>query len=294
MRVIWNRSDIELCLRADGVQRAANWTDGWRVNRRRIRRQLLDHPTLQAPRYFCQNSGACGSTYLVQLLNDNGVPRCFHEKRPDFNELGVEHFDRPIEATRLRDLMRYTRWDVFFEANNRLFSLTQPLADAFPNSHFLHLFRDGRKAVASAMSKPGVEEYLTRNVRFQGTLAGQAGQSPLVRFCHYWNNMNRRILQDFDALGNRCGPVFYLSLTDLQQGRVDRLADFLKVRLPVRQRPVVNKGRVGTQGQYPRFEEWSAVDQRTFWDICGATQSELLARHQQCHEDGPRTMERAA
>lgn len=294
MRAIWNRSDIELCLRADGLQRGPNWTDYWRINRRRARRYLVDQESLNAPRFFCQNSGACGSTYLVQLLNDNGVPRCFHEKRPDMNELGVQHFDRPVDAARLRALLQYTRWDVFFEANNRLFSLTQPLAAAFPNSRFLHLFRDGRQAVASALSKPGVQEYLARNVRFQGSLAGHSGQSPLVRFCQYWNNMNRRILSDTDALADRCGPVFYLSLEDLQQGRVDRLAEFLQVRLPVKQRPVVNKGRVGHQGQHPRFEEWSGADQRTFWDICGATQSDLQTRHQQCQIEEPTKLGRAA
>lgn len=279
MKPILDRDDLKLCLEAAGTRREPGWQDAWRINQRQVRRWIRDRRGLQRPRFFCQNSGACGSTYLIQLLRDNGVAGCYHEKRPDLNALGIEHYERPVSASRLRALVRYTRWDIFLEANNRLFSLSGPLAESFPNCRFIHLFRDGREAVASALSKPEMERYLQRNLRFQGTLAGRRSQTPLIRFCHYWRNMNQRILDDLDRLNGRIPPVFYLSLSDLKQGHLDGLAKCLGVRLPVRRRGVVNRGRVGRQGQFPQFDDWTASQQRAFWEICGPTYHTLQTRH---------------
>ena len=121
----------------------------------------------------------------MDLLNENGVDRAFHEKDPDLNEIGVRHFDTPFQSTELIKTLRYTRHNVFFEANNRLFSLSRELSMAFPGARFIHLFRHPANAVRSAMSKPNVQEYLESGVRFSGSVAGNSGQRPLERFCHY-------------------------------------------------------------------------------------------------------------
>jgi len=39
-----------------------------RTLRRYIKRSLVDTKDCSQPRFFCQNSGACGSTYIVELL----------------------------------------------------------------------------------------------------------------------------------------------------------------------------------------------------------------------------------
>ena len=147
---------------------------------------MLEARAIHQPRFFCLNSGCCGSTYLIRLLDDNGWKGVWHEKNPDFNAVGVAHFDHPMNERRLASLLRYTRWDVFLEANNRLFSLARPLHRAFPGARFMHLHRDGREAVRSALSRPDVDRYLRTNIRFQGKLAGPRNASPLERFCHYW------------------------------------------------------------------------------------------------------------
>ena len=267
------QKDLQLCL--PNARSASHLSRIWRVNNTRIRRRILRRRELNQVRFFCQNSGGCGSTYLIKLLNDNGVAGCFHELQPDLNQIGVDHYDQALPVHRLKPLLRFTRWDVFFEANNRLFSLSQELAQAFPAARFMHLFRDGRQAVASAMSKPELSHYLANNIRFQGSLAGSPEDPPLTRFCHYWNNINRRILDDFEQLPDRCSSPFYLSLDQLKRGEVGGLEQFIGVDLPLKSRPVVNRGRVGRQGAYPPFDAWSRNDQQTFWDICGLTQERL-------------------
>ena len=161
--------DFELLARAD-----ADATSGvrgrWRTLRRLVRRSLFDREVRNQTRFFCQNSGSCGSHYIIDLLRENGVERVFHEKDPDLNEIGVQHFESPLPQSQLIQTLRYTRHNVFFEANNRLFSLSQELATAFPNSKFIHLFRHPANAVRSAMSKPNVVDYLETGVRFAGTL----------------------------------------------------------------------------------------------------------------------------
>ena len=216
------------------------------------------------PRVFCQNSGACGSTYIIQLLHDNQVERCFHELEPDFNELGVQHFDQTVSQERLLWLLRYTRHDVFFEASNRLFSFGRELKAAFPNAKFIHLHRHPAESIRSAMSKPNVESYLADGPRFQGTLAGPKSASHFERFCHYWNNVNRRIADDLKG-----EQVLSLKFDKLIAGDLDDLEAFLGVKLHQRTRAPVNTGKVRSEGKYPPFDEWDAEHKERFHKICG-------------------------
>ncbi len=225
--------------------------------------------------FFCQNSGGCGSTYLIELLRDNDVPNCFHEKDPDLNQIGIEHYESPLKSSQLVKLIRQTRRDVLLEANNRLFSLSDQLLAAFPRARFIHLHRDPRSVVVSNLSKPEIEKYLSSNIRFQGSLAGPHQARPLVRFCHYWNNINRRIIGDLQRLHPQTGPHLSLSFDDLVEGRVDALERFIGHRLVHRRRGVANRGRVGSSGRFPRFSEWSDTDRQTLMDICGDTMSRL-------------------
>ena len=161
--------DYSQCLSADGLEQILSLRNMQRFTRRTIARCWRDRALIEQPRFFCQNSGGCGSTYIVQLLADNEIERCFHELEPDFNQLGVDHFESPMSQSRLVRLLRYTRHDVYFEANNRLFSCSRELRTAFPNAKFIHLHRHPADAVRSAMSKPDVATYLNENLRFQGS-----------------------------------------------------------------------------------------------------------------------------
>jgi hypothetical protein len=240
----------------------------WRTLRRLIKRSFLDSTVRTETRIFCQNSGACGSHYIVDLLSDNGVERVFHEKDPDLNLIGVTHFDSPISQSQLVATLRYTRHNVFFEANNRLFSLSSELATAFPGAKFVHLFRHPANAVRSAMSKPNVEQYLNTNLRFSGTLAGHSGQPPLERFCHYWKNINQRIFDDLQQLEDSGVPVMWLDFDHLISGDVERLGAFVGHDLQSRKRTPSNVGAVRKEGKFESFEAWNHTDKRTLENIC--------------------------
>ncbi len=249
-----------------------------RVGRRVVYRCVLDRIEIHKKRIFCQNSGACGSSYVVQLLKENGIERAFHEKTPDLNKLGLEHYEQPAAASRLKMILRYTRHDAFFEANNRLFSMSRELAAAFPSASFIHLHRDGIEAVRSAMSKPNVEAYLATNVRFSGSLAGSHAEFPFARCCHYWANMNRRIATDMQRLGLDDDRICVsLRFENLITGDVAPLERVLGVRLSKQTCAAVNIGRVGGRGKFPHYRDWNSGQKQTFDRICGPVM-ELLDR----------------
>ena len=259
--------DFDLLAKAD-ADAAGGVRGRWRTLRRLVQRSILDQEVRNQTRFFCQNSGACGSHYIVDLLNENGVDRVFHEKDPDLNEIGVRHFDSPIPKSQLVQTIRYTRHNVFFEANNRLFSLSRELSAAFPNARFIHLFRHPANAVRSAMSKPNVTDYLKTNLRFSGSLAGTSDFRPLERFCLYWKNVNQRILDDLQTVRQSGAAVIWMDFDDLISGDVKPLESFLGCELPKRKRSPSNVGTVRSEGKFETFEQWSDPDRRTLEEIC--------------------------
>lgn len=269
--------DFDLLAKAD-----ADATDGLRGRlrtlRRLIKRSLLSSELRTQKRFFCQNSGACGSHYIVDLLTENGIDGVFHEKDPDFNEIGVKHYESGLSQSSLVNALRYTRHNAFFEANNRLFSLSAELAVAFPGAAFIHLFRHPAAAVCSAMSKPNVDQYLQSNLRFAGSLAGSPGQRPLERFCHYWTNVNQRILDDLEQLGRSGKDVMWMSFEDLGAGDVSKLESFLGLKLETRTRSPSHVGAVRKEGKFASLENWSEQDQSLFNEICLPLYQRLLKK----------------
>jgi len=259
--------DFELLAQADADAKPG-LPGRWRTLRRLLQRSILNRDLRSQERYFCQNSGACGSHYIVDLLTENGLEKVYHEKAPDFNEIGVQHYEQALPKSRLIQDLRYTRHNTFFEANNRLFSLSGELADAFPGAAFIHLFRHPANAVRSAMSKPDVQDYLKTNLRFQGSLAGAHDAPPLSRFCFYWRNMNQRILDDLDSLQQRGKRVLWLRFEDMVDGNVSSLERFMNRDLSKKKRDPSHVGAIRRSGKFEPFDQWNEADRRQLEEIC--------------------------
>lgn len=241
-----------------------------RTSRRIVKRCFIDRACINRQRIFCQNIGACGSTYLIQLLRDNGIKDAYHEKKPDLNELGVEHFETPGSSHRIVRILRYTRHNVFFEANNRFFSLSKELAIAFPNAKFIHLFRSPIESVRSGMSKCNVVPYLQENVRLRSSVGGPSGGTPFEKFCHHWRIANQRIHDDLKSIAEKNQqPYLTLDFLDLVAGKLDEFESFTGIRLSQRVRPPVNQRPTRPEGKYPEYNQWSAQERKTLEEICG-------------------------
>jgi hypothetical protein len=217
-------------------------------------------------RYFCQNAGGCGSMYVVELLKANGLERCYHQKRPELDALGIDFYEGKASAERLQQVLIHTRKDVFFEACNRLFSMSRVLKKAFPDARFIHLHRDPREVIPSALTKPASMTWNSGRRRYTSEpLCGSASASVLERSCRYWTNYNQRILDDLQ--GEDC---LSLKFSDLIAGNVEALEAFMDVKLPNRIIEPVNANKpVGKQGRYPAFEQWTQEDQELLYRFCG-------------------------
>lgn len=223
-------------------------------------------------RFFCQNSGSCGSAYIVELLKANGLGPSYHEKPPDLDIFGIDYYEGRIPDWRARAVLLQTRRGVYFEANNRLFAMSRALKEAFPDARFIHLHRDPRSYVPSALSKPPSSTWDSGRRRYRSEALSGPLDSPLLdRACTYWTRYNRRILEDLR-------PYHHLSLksADLFDGNLNDLERFLGHELRVRRLGAVNADKaVRKEGQHPNFHDWSSTDQQTLYRICGPLMEEL-------------------
>lgn len=224
-------------------------------------------------RYFCQNAGSSGSMYIIKLLKANGISGCFHEKPPDvFDELGVKYFEGMVGDSGIKRLLIKSRSSVFFEANNRLFAVSQLLKDCFPDARFIHLHRDPRDYVSSELGKRYALSWGSGRYRYTSTkLNGSLESAFMQRVCNYWNNYNARILEDLEE-----EDCLSLKFSDLVNGNVDELEDFLGIKLWVRKTQPVNASKPQRkEGRYPPFESWSQDDRNSLIAICGSTMQAL-------------------
>lgn len=227
----------------------------------------------ETTRFFCLNSGSCGSKYLVELIAANGFEGCFHEKFPDLDEPGVRHYLDGTEMRFFRPLLQLTRRRVFLESSNRLFSMTRVLSDEFPGARFIHLYRDGRDQVTSGMNKTIWPEVMSSpRLRYASRLAGPLDAEPFERACWYWRNYNERIANDLEG-----HDALRLKYEDLVAGRVAELAEFLGVALPLASIPPVNtkEDRKLATKRYETPADWPQEFHATFDRVCGATMQRL-------------------
>jgi hypothetical protein len=205
-------------------------------------------------------------------MKANGIGPSWHEKFPDLDDMGIDYYEGKIDARQVKRWLRLTRRDVFFEANNRLFSMGQCLKEVFPDAKFIHLHRDPRSFLPSGLSTPRNLTWDSGRKRYcSKTLGADDALSDLERSCTFWTAYNERIrsdLKDEEALSIKFG--------DLIAGRVDALAEFMKTELKIRKVAPANSDKpIRSAGRYPQFDDWPKTDQETVLRICGPLMQEL-------------------
>lgn len=227
---------------------------------------------MENPKVFCLCVGGCGSKYLVQLLTENGIPGAFHEAAPAFDRLGIDYFNGKVSRSEAASRLAGTRDAISFEASNRLFSLADPISDAYPGSRFIFLFRDGRESVRSIWSNPKIDDIMTERYRFREIARAPTGReiSTLEKVCLYWSNINDRILNDLKGKDH-----LFLSFEDLTAGRIDALQDFLGTSFERRTIPSVNEKPDLHGNRKPPYADWDQANKQAFDRLCGKTMMAL-------------------
>lgn len=235
---------------------------------------IAPHNLCVDEKIFCQNIGGTGSHNIAKLFYINGIRPSYHEKRPDLEQLGLSYYLGEIDAGWIERVLRLTRNDVKFEANNRLFSMSRELFSVFPKAKFIFLHRDGRDAIRSMMKK--IDNPFTRTRqrmarRYNCGLNGpKSEKDPFHKACHYWVNMNKRIADDLEGL-----PHVHLRFDDLINGNLDHVEDFLGIKFDTR---TVEKGTSygnRLESEFAEFSQWDDGLKRSFDEICGSLMKRL-------------------
>ena len=156
---------------------------------------------------FILSTGRCGSKSIVDTLNQVENVKAFHEPNPSLIEENAKHHfgdftENPIVLMlkKRKKLIDETHEAGFhyIESSHFLSSFVDPLRKAFPDAFFVHLIRDGRDVVRSAMSRSWYKWKDDRTVVY-----GWPAPYYMSRFekcCYFWDFQNRMISQSFERL----------------------------------------------------------------------------------------------
>lgn len=166
---------------------------------------------------FVLGTGRCGTQSLAHMLNS--LPECQfeHEMKPPLLSEIDDYLKGNLRKDRLIEILKTTRKPikkgvkVFGESNQRLSFIIPELFEAFPNSKFIWIIRDGRSVVASTIFRgwygypviktlKSSEEW--EKYRICGDIVGEIPQpvwermSPFAKNCWYWGYTNELIARN--------------------------------------------------------------------------------------------------
>jgi hypothetical protein len=199
--------------------RPAWWTlrRGAILLRHRARRALpVDAEKIAAvQKVFILSTGRTGTMFLAHFFDGHSAQvRAYHEPYPPLLALGLQAARGQITAVSAaaqlaherRRLLHCLDRPVYLEANNRLFALAPALALAYPGVKIVHVVRDGRAVVSSALARG----WYGPADRFPRLAAADfaadpwrdawAGWSMLQKNAWLWQKQNRIIRESAAAL----------------------------------------------------------------------------------------------
>lgn len=138
----------------------------YKLDKLRARLRLLGEQDWSSiDKYFIVSTGRTGTKFFAHFLNQFSSVYAVHEPSPVFLRLGINYTrnkvtklyaTKKIDRNRRAHCRKVKRMgvDKYIESNNRLFSLLEPLSEAFNNDFkVVHIVRDGRDYVCSGMSR---------------------------------------------------------------------------------------------------------------------------------------------
>lgn len=229
---------------------------------------------------FVVSTGRTATTALADFLdNKAGEAAAFHEPSPSFARRApglVTRRHRWNERVyfgmprRRRRVSRGKR--VYVEFNHHLFSALPLIRKTFPEATVIQIVRDGRTTVRSWLNKgryTQTDDFITpADIPGSGVaIEDWLTWSPVKKNAWTWSLVNGVI--DSQAPDYR---VYYEDIFDPEK---NALANVLNTAAPDAFDPgtlyfpdarSVNSPR---KTAYPAFEQWTAQEQRDFWDVAG-------------------------
>jgi hypothetical protein len=240
---------------------------------------------------FIVSTGRTGTTFLARLLQQHPSVYGCHEPRPSLRTLGLDFVYGKTSHTAAGRAFR--RWRspyahycrihdcrFYIEANNYLFSLVDVIRNVIPHARFIHIVRDGRDYVRSALSRNWYhpQDY---TYRLQASLfpadpyASQwQNMSRFEKICWEWQKKDSLILSATQDAPDTLHVTFESMFDDPSCTGLIRVLTFIGIDDEmVRQKAlssIAHKHNAMPRYAVPRWQEWTARQKEIFERIAGA------------------------
>jgi hypothetical protein len=198
---------------------------------------------------FVVGSGRCGTRMIKKLLSGVDTIEARHEYvRNAFQRESTMYLLGKLSyediTKKLLDIyspaIYYSEAEIFLDSNQHLCWCVDVLADAFPDSKFIHLVRDGRKVVSSFFHKLNIFDDHGAKVLRDWMEGRETVPPPLTenfwqilppdgydmfqRICYHWVRSNEDIMNSLDAV--TASRKIFIRLEDLVTSEIV-MEDFL-------------------------------------------------------------------
>lgn len=264
----------------------------------RIKRLLAGAIRPRARPLFVLSTGRVGTVTLTYLLNLSDEIHAEHEPGPQFlEETRWAYERRPLSkearsalladyaGSRVRFLLRAWRTgSIYAECSNRLTFLADVLADGFPRSRFIYLYRDPASVVRSGMRRGWYRDnpwdpFRIRPRQDDRWAREWEGWTAFEKCCWFWHATNEFCLQIADRLPE--SRILRLSTRELfasDGSGAERTFEWLNVGPVSRSeilRVVGTRYNAGSEGEFPPWPEWSDAQKEALVRIAGGTAERL-------------------
>lgn len=244
-----------------------------------IAKYQLDEWMMSWHIFFILGFGRSGTAFMADLLNRAEAAYVFHEPvLEDFYAHFRAHYDskaaeRYLQGFRKKEICFRTRHlipGIYGEVNGNLRCHSNAIRIAFPKAVLLHLVRDGRDVVRSAMPRRvmTIRNPLSLMISPDHTDPWRASWPEMDRFarlCWYWREENRRLRVN---IGKTVQFEKILSSYEYFQDQVlepcglhlDKKVWEMAINIP---RNTTNKFSM------PKWDQWTPEQKKTFMEICG-------------------------
>lgn len=241
---------------------------------------------------FIISTGRTGTKFLAKLFNQLS-PNIFacHEPTPDFRKLGIDYAIGKISFEKAKKKFKIGRQAIlskllkdgkyiYIEANCNLFSLIPIIKDIFPDYRIVHIVRDGRDYVRSAMSRSlfRADDKLKRL---------KASYFPDDPYCKKWDKMTRfekicwhwvkmdSIIYEATRGDKNCLTLKFEDVFDAQNQYpgMKKLIEFFDLDMDVDFKYILSlmKKKVNKTEKYliPDWKNWDPEKRKQFLEIAG-------------------------
>ncbi|MGC1377609.1 MAG: sulfotransferase [Anaerolineales bacterium] len=229
--------------------------------------------------FFILGVGRSGTAFMANLLNQVQGAYVFHEPvledfyayiRAHYNPQDTESYMLGFRKKEIYMRMRHMTPGVYGEVNSVLRYHTEAIKKAFPNVTLIHIVRDGRDVVRSAMSRGTmtIKSPYSMGIHPSEQDPWKTRWKKMDRFakiCWLWQVENAQLRS---SIGTTVQFEKVLSSYEYFQDNILNPCH-IDVDKKTWETAVASPRNITSHFQMPKWDDWTPEQQKVFREICG-------------------------